>query len=260
MKERKPNRLKGYDYSQGGGYFVTISTKYRDNHFGEINKGEMILNDCGKIAYEMFKGIENIHKNIVLDKYVVMPNHIHGIIIITDPIVGDAYSIPQNKNLQGKYSVNLSLNLSSKNMRPVQKLLINKNTYIIVGDAYSMPQNKNLQGKYSDKITINSSSSNMRPLPDNNYDYDRSKMLLSKVIQLYKSAVMKQIKRRSTKPNSTIPSIWQRSFHDHIIRNEKSYNNIWEYIHYNPLKWEWDIENRLNKTPDKNYYSKLFIC
>src|SRR5258706_7718110 len=140
MKERKPNRLKKFNYSQGGGYFVTICTKHRASHFGEINNAEMILNDYGEIADDMFKGIENIHENIVLDKYVVMPNHIHGIIIITDPIVGD---------------------------------------------AYSKPQNKYLQGKYSDKITINSISPNMRPLPNNNYDYDRSKMLLSKVI-LYK--------------------------------------------------------------------------
>ena len=82
MKERKSNRLKGFDYSQGGGYFVTICTKNRHNHFGDIKNGEMILNDSGKIADEMFKGIEND-----LDKYVVMPNHIHWIIIITDDIV-----------------------------------------------------------------------------------------------------------------------------------------------------------------------------
>lgn len=263
MKERKPNRLKGYDYSQGGSYFVTICTKNRADHFGEINNGEMILNDCGKISDDMFKGLENIHKNIILDKYVVMPNHIHGIIIITDPIVGDAnnFTNPTVGDASSRLSKterklkNGGENPASRTitqMRPVKDVISNCNIY--VGDAFPKLIKKNQLLKNGVENLNAKNIPKMRPLPENDIEYDRTKMLLSKIIQKYKAEVTKRIKKISK-----LTKIWQRSFYEHIIRNEKSYNNIWEYIHYNPLKWEWDVENKLNKNPDKDYYTKLFV-
>jgi REP-associated tyrosine transposase len=82
MKYRKPNRLKYYDYSNGGWYYITICTQDHKNLFGKIIKDKMILNNSGKIVDECWKKIAQLHKNIELDFYVIMPNHIHGIIII----------------------------------------------------------------------------------------------------------------------------------------------------------------------------------
>jgi len=175
MNERKPNRLNNYDYSQNGCYFVTICSKGRINHFREIENGEMILNECGKIADDYWAGQIKVHKNIVIDEYIVMPNHVHGILGLFNESVGDAYSKSGKSKLhKNNLPINENLNQQSQKMRPLQTEI----------------------------------------------DYDRSKMLLSKIIQLYKSEVTKHIKRLSTKPNHLIPSIWQRSFHDHIIRNE----------------------------------------
>ncbi len=88
MIYRKPNRLKYYDYSNAGWYYVTICTNDHKNHFGEVINSKMDLNDAGKIVYEYWEKIEKLHKNIELDYFVIMPNHIHGIIIINS--VGDA--------------------------------------------------------------------------------------------------------------------------------------------------------------------------
>lgn len=88
MIYRKPNRLKYYDYSNAGWYYVTICTNDHKNHFGEIINSKKDLNDAGKIVYEYWEKIEKLHKNIELDYFVIMPNHIHGIIIINS--VGDA--------------------------------------------------------------------------------------------------------------------------------------------------------------------------
>ncbi len=88
MIYRKPNRLINYDYSNTGWYYITICTNDHKNHFGEVINSKMDLNDAGKIVYEYWEKIEKLHKNIELDYFVIMPNHIHGIIIINS--VGDA--------------------------------------------------------------------------------------------------------------------------------------------------------------------------
>jgi REP element-mobilizing transposase RayT len=90
MKNRKPNRLYGYNYSQNGYYFVTVSTKDRCEWFGKIKNDIMELNEYGEIAKKAWLEIQNHFKNIELNEFVVMPNHVHGIIVI----VGDRHACP----------------------------------------------------------------------------------------------------------------------------------------------------------------------
>ena len=81
---RRSIRLQGYDYSPEGAYYVTIVTYHRDCLFGEIVNKEMILNDLGKIANECWPEIPQHFPFVELGAYVVMPNHVHGIIVIND--------------------------------------------------------------------------------------------------------------------------------------------------------------------------------
>jgi len=156
--------------SQNGFYFVTICAKNRKEYFGEIKNEEMVLNDCGEIANQLWLEIPNHFEDVKLDEHIIMPNHVHGIVILDNDDVGNAY---------------------------------------------------------------------MRSLP-----YDRSKMKLSKILQQYKAAVTREIKQIHHEFN------WQKSFYDHIIRNDKSLHRIRKYIHYNALKWEYDQENE-NEIPLK---------
>ncbi|MCL5666811.1 MAG: transposase [Patescibacteria group bacterium] len=84
LPQRKANRLKQYDYSRPGFYFVTVCAKDMRCCFGEVIKGEMILNEWGKIAEKFWKEIPKYYKGISLDVFRVMPNHVHGIIVIGD--------------------------------------------------------------------------------------------------------------------------------------------------------------------------------
>ena len=77
---RKPNRLKGYDYSQAGAYFITICTQNREYLFGEINNGLMSVNEYGGIVWECWYDLPHHYAHVQLDIFVVMPNHVHGII------------------------------------------------------------------------------------------------------------------------------------------------------------------------------------
>lgn len=77
-------RLKEYDYSQPGEYFVTICTKNHECMFGSIENGKMDLNERGRIVDGCWKGIPEHFSHVGLDEYIIMPNHVHGIIIINE--------------------------------------------------------------------------------------------------------------------------------------------------------------------------------
>jgi putative transposase len=169
MQNRQPNRLRGYNYSQNGFYFVTICTQNHAEWFGRIRNGEMELNRYGETARNKWLEIPRHFENIRLDEFVIMPNHIHGIIVI-------------------------------------------ENDTIMVGNrhACSLPIKRQYQ-------TI--------PI----------------VIGSYKSAATREINMVIIQNKNNFH--WQKSFYDHIIRNESSLNRIREYINGNPRRWDMDIEN-----------------
>ena len=83
LHHRKNLRIPEFDYSQPGAYFVTIVAQDRKTLFGHIIDGEMILNDMGKMVEEVWIAIPKHFPNVKLGEFVIMPNHIHGIISIT---------------------------------------------------------------------------------------------------------------------------------------------------------------------------------
>ena len=81
MQRRSSLRLSSHDYSSAGFYFVTIITRGRENFLGEIINHKMILSDIGKIIYEQWLNLPEHFSDIELDEFIIMPNHIHGIIV-----------------------------------------------------------------------------------------------------------------------------------------------------------------------------------
>lgn len=102
-RNRRSVRLRGYDYSQAGAYFITICTQNRHCLFGGITEGAMVLNDAGRAVADCWLQIPDHFPNIELDEWVVMPNHIHGIVVIVvrannhSPVQSNDYSpLPAN--------------------------------------------------------------------------------------------------------------------------------------------------------------------
>jgi REP element-mobilizing transposase RayT len=204
-EESKPMRWKKWDYSNGGYYFVTLCTKDREEFFGEIRNGIMGLNELGITANQCWLDIPRHFDGVELDEYVVMPNHVHGVIGI-DGVIVDAGC---EKN--GGLSVGDADHVN--------------NGGITVGDADLRPlRNKTKHPK------------NLRPTENQT---DRSKMVLSKIIHGFKSTVTRIIQKQFPDFNFA----WQRSYHDRIIRNEKELNAIRRYIINNPIHWELDRNN-----------------
>jgi putative transposase len=81
-RSRRSIRLKGYDYSADGAYFITICVRHRECLLGEIHDGQMILNECGSIVRDVWNGLPDRVSDIDIDEYVIMPNHFHAIILI----------------------------------------------------------------------------------------------------------------------------------------------------------------------------------
>ena len=115
IKNRKLNRLKEYDYSQNGWYFTTVCAKNREHFFGEIINGEMRLSTIGKMAKKCWQEIPAHFPDAKLDEFIIMPNHIHGIIIIENKTVGNkkfCSNIERNENVRNKNFCSLRLEKS----------------------------------------------------------------------------------------------------------------------------------------------------
>ena len=87
-KNKKQHRLKRYDYSSNGYYYVTICTNNKNNFNGEVVDGKMKLSGIGEIVRDFWLKIPDCYNNVILDEWIIMPNHIHGIIVIQNIMYG----------------------------------------------------------------------------------------------------------------------------------------------------------------------------
>jgi REP element-mobilizing transposase RayT len=95
MHNRKAIRLKGYDYSSAGLYFITICCQDRVCRFGHVENGKMIFNEFGQIAHNVGMKLTERYCNVELDVFQIMPNHMHGIIKLNEPSLGSGFTPDQ---------------------------------------------------------------------------------------------------------------------------------------------------------------------
>jgi putative transposase len=201
-KYRIPSaRAEWWDYRNDAAYFITICTAGRDHYFGEIQDETMNLSEIGTIAHQNWIEIPNHFPFIKLDAFVIMPNHIHGIVVIENPI---GYDDNDNDDIIQTLHVDVL---------PVETL-----------HATSLPENHQPTIKNEKMATISP-----------------KKGSLSSVIRSYKSAVSKDAHPIHADFD------WQTRFHDHIIRDEESYQKIREYILDNPKRWDDDKYNNAER-------------
>ncbi len=82
IHHRRSIRMRRHNYSQTGRYFVTLCTQNRKHLFGKIMENKMVLNNVGRIAFETWKWLQTQYDHVELDEWAIMPNHLHGIIVI----------------------------------------------------------------------------------------------------------------------------------------------------------------------------------
>jgi putative transposase len=202
---RRSYRMKGFDYSLSAAYFVTIVTYNRLSIFGDNKSGEDRLNQFGEIAeYEWYRS-SNLRPYIQLfeDEFIVMPNHIHGIIhIINTNETCRGAALPHCPTTNDK-------SRGAASLRP-----------------YRMLQPSRIPDQ---------DDASLRPsrIPNINSINVTSKSL-GAIIRAYKSAVTYRI---NAIRNSRGSPVWQRNYYDHVIRSETEYQGIWNYIEANPMNY-----------------------
>lgn len=170
---RRAMRLRDYDYSQPGAYFVTICAQHRKCLFGTIIDGKMQLNEIGQIVVECWNRISQHFPSVELDEYVVMPNHTHGIIRLKIP---------------GRIAIR--------------------------------------SGEVASPALNNDSHKDEVPSPT-----------LGRILAYFKYQSTKRINQyRDTQGTQ----VWQRNYHDHVVRDDPDLQRLRQYIQNNPMKWELD--------------------
>jgi putative transposase len=98
---RRSIRLEGYDYSSAGAYFVTVCAKERECLFGDVVSGKMCLNDAGRVVHDTWRAMPRRFPTINVDEFVIMPNHVHGIVVIDiwSSSVGAGLALPEKSAL-----------------------------------------------------------------------------------------------------------------------------------------------------------------
>ena len=184
IHHRKSIRIQGYDYAQDGAYFVTICTYNRQCLFGDIKgvlqyapTAEMVLNPFGIVVRDAWQNTPVIRPGILLDAFVIMPNHVHGIIIIR-----------------------------RGTRRGVLRTGVLRTGVLRTG---VLP--------YAPTPIFQSPSQN-----------------IGAIVRGFKSSTTKQINQIRGTPG--LP-VWQRNYHEHIIRNEEELHRIREYIITNAQNW-----------------------
>jgi putative transposase len=208
---RRSIRLKGYDYTQEGAYYFTICCHQRQCLLGEIKDGVMHLNLVGATVQAVWDSLPRYFPLIELDAFVIMPNHVHGIIVIT--------------NNPGNCNPNYN---STPHVNPECR-----------GEAF-VPGCHNTPPQFL--------SANASPFPGcNSTSLPRGTESgsIGAILQNFKSVATRRV-NRITRNSGTL---WQRNYHEEIIRNQKAYENIRRYIGENPLSWEEDAENPFKFKP-----------
>ncbi|MFN8672763.1 MAG: transposase [Candidatus Sericytochromatia bacterium] len=268
-KERKLQRLQGYDYSQDNFYFVTICTHKREHFFGEIKNGEMILNILGEIVKFGLLDLPNHYFNCFLDKFVIMPNHIHCIIFIDNnikDIQGEDFrrngyepfrTIAPVGNGSQPFPISESFN--------IKKIVENKNNEIKIHGLSEMI--RSFKTFSSKRINVLLKNINITKNISKTFLYKPQSFELSQLLSFFKDEQYSELKKYFEKleqnfelSNQIQKFQWHKSFHDRIIRSEKELNNVRNYIKNNPLKWAIDIENSKKEINDKknnDYYDKI---
>ena len=206
LPQRKSPRATWHDYN-GGRYFVTFCTKNHELYFGDVVDGRLELSEIGEWAVKQIEQTAIIRQNDVeIPLFVVMPNHVHLIVVYSNVNGGRTRCVPTNLSDPCRDTSNVSASIVSTILHKTNESETRGGT-----DARG-------------KTDARGASLRFGPQSGN----------LASVVRGIKSAVTKYANEHD------IPFAWQSRYHDHIIRNQIEMNHIANYIQNNPMKWELD--------------------
>jgi REP element-mobilizing transposase RayT len=221
IHHRRSIRLKGYDYSRAGLYYITICVQDRVCLFGEIVGRKMVLNDPGKMIEKWYYELGNKFPDISCHEMFVMPNHFHCIIENVKSVGADLCVCPNDENGQTHMG---QTNIGQTHMGQTN-----------IGQTH-MGQT-NIGQTHMGQTNIGQT-----------HRFAPTGSPLHRVMQWFKTMTTNEyirgVKKSGWQPFNG--KLWQRNYWEHIIRNDGSYHRIAKYIINNPAKWMDDKLNPVN--------------
>lgn len=241
---RNSLRLKGYDYSQPGAYFITICTENKICYLGNIVDGITISYPISDIIQEIWQEIPEKFQGVDLDTFIIMPNHVHGIVIINKECRDMIQKVRRNntENIRGRliHQIRIKDYINDSKVSFINQIPANNFTKDNKVDLINRTPTKN---------QAFTRAKNWNLMQD-------SKRTVGKIIRYFKAKTAKIVH------DKFFPSFqWQRNYYDHTVRSARELNSIREYIINNPIKWALDRENRLSKNFNMdldNYFKAIF--
>ena len=213
---RRSIRLKGYDYSQPGAYFVTICTHENHSLFGKIVDGEMQLNELGKAVEFTWNDLVNHVDGIELGPFVIMPNHIHAIIQIIE--VGAGLEPARTEPARTEPARTEPARTEPTYTDPTHTEPIH--TEPTRTEPTRTERARTEPARTEPTLTPMKAQT---PLPE-----------IVRQLKTFSAKRINILRKTTGKP------VWQRNYYEHIIRNDQSFQKIGEYILSNPIQWEND--------------------
>ncbi len=208
IHHRRSIRLKEYDYSNAGAYFITLCSFQRECLFGDVVTGEMRLNDIGLMVRECWQKTAAHFPYLEMDEFVVMPNHFHAIMFITKFLGAEPVGAKQVPPASPVFGVH------------VEKQGVYKNPGE-ADEAFASPLRETVRESF--------------PMPQGTLAGS-----LGAVMQNFKSVSTRKINKLRQNPGCPV---WQRNFYERVIRDDKELTSAREYIRNNPLQWDLDSDN-----------------
>ncbi len=199
-RRRSPLRLRGFDYAQPGAYFVTVCTHGRETVFGVVVDGEMRLSAEGQIVVECWKAVSLHFACVALDVFVVMPNHVHGLLWLAASPNDERFPVPVGATHRSCREARRHTG-ARRHASPLRRV-----------------------GRH--------------PGP--------AESSLGAIVGSFKSAATRGI---NDLPGRRGAPVWQRGFHEHVIRDEEDLDRVRRYIEANPIRWAADEENPERRIP-----------
>ncbi|GBD25830.1 hypothetical protein HRbin30_01155 [bacterium HR30] len=224
---RRSIRLKDYDYSQPGAYFITIVTQDRVCLFGDVVDTEMRLNDAGRMVQKWWGELNHKFPNVQTDEYVVMPNHFHGIVLIMSNPVGAVGADPR-----------VCPDNSGAHMGTTGAHAVGADPCVCPDPDDPMRAHMGTRGAHAGAGGAHMGAHIGAPLPG--------------IVRWFKTMTTNEY-IRGVKQSGWPPfngRLWQRNYYEHIIRNDESLNRIRQYIADNPRRWAFDRENPAAIAPE----------
>lgn len=227
VHHRRSIRLKGYDYSQAGAYFITICCQDSICRFGQVVDGKMVLNAFGQIAYQEWVQLTKRFTNFEMDVFQIMPNHMHGIMVLTDPVWAGftpAQTDQPQVGVDDQPQVGVDDQPQTNDQPSVGRL----------GQPQGFAPTVDMGQPNGFAPTVGMGQPNgIAPTVSDMVGAYKS-LVANGCLEIWKSKYM------DVNPMPMMGKLWQRNYYEHIIRDEPSYHRISEYILNNPAKWHED--------------------